>query len=59
MNANRHDILNDFEIQECDINNAIVSVLSENILINERNDILKLEVENAKEACEVEKITND
>ena len=59
MSANKCDTSNDFEIQEHNSDNAIVLVLGENILINERNDALKLELENAKETHEVEKIAND
>ena len=52
-NINRHDALNDNEIQECNNDNTIVSALGENVLLQERNNDLKLEVENIMEIYEV------
>ena len=58
-NENRYDILNEYEPIECENNNDIVPFLSENILLAEKNNVLNLEVDNAIETCEIEKITNE
>lgn len=44
---------------DCENNNTISLALGENILFKERNDTSNLEVENAIESCEVDKIANE